>query len=376
MSPFRRTDSRHWQVAPTITLPGRGRVRLPARTTRETRRARAEAIEATLRALPGMGYSDLLEAYIADPTLTPDELHAAKMAGRLDELRERQADPDLRDVLARARAGTKDRAVLVGMDTIERLAPAGARFSLLTDRRAVRAMLEAREAEGVKRNTVRRCLYRAIATTLAVELPKARRLEILGELEYGSVDDERRIQVTKADLDRLFSLIVEPAFRELVRVAVTTGIDRGALLKIRPRHLDGDRLQVFDRKTSSRMRVIRIPDVAQAAIRRTAMFNRAGPNDRVWTYTGAQVYSRWRAAAVAADLEYDGFGILRFKDLRAVFATAYLAAGGNIKELMHIMGHTQLATTVRYVKRLPLEQSADMAAAAAWLGVDRYLEAG
>lgn len=44
---------------------------------------------------------------------------------------------------------------------------------------------------------------------------------------------------------------------------------------------------------------------------------------------------------------------VRWKNLRGVFATHYLTAGGDSRNLQLIMGHATLAITLRYLRRLP-----------------------
>ena len=95
MSPHRRKGSPYWQLSPRVTLPGRGRIRLPSRSSGTRSKATASAMGRTLQELPSMGFSDLLERYISDPSLTPGEIHAAKLAGRLEEIRAGNDDPPL-----------------------------------------------------------------------------------------------------------------------------------------------------------------------------------------------------------------------------------------------------------------------------------------
>lgn len=353
-------------------------LQLPQRSSGTTRKAEAAAMESTLRELPLMGYADLVERYIEDPALTPAELHAAKLLpGGLDEVRRRAADPVLATVVSEAKAGERDVRTLQGFAQLEKILEQkkDARLSLLATPNAVRDMLIAHEADGRRRNTVRRGLYRALIAVMDRGLGHAKRIEVLSEVRYGPEDDERRIPITRTDVDRLVREVIDPVMSDLVRVALGTGIDQAPILRIRPKHLDPEGLLlVLDGKNAHRFRKIWVPEPVQGAIRRAAAHSRAGQEDRVFPFTRFQVRGHFDAAVERAGLTFEKYGKLRFKDCRAIFATAYLASGGNLKNMMHIMGLTRRETAVRYAKMVPDDHQDEMIATASWLGVDRYLE--
>ena len=80
-----------------------------------------------------------------------------------------------------------------------------------------------------------------------------------------------------------------------------------------------------------------------------------------WTKHG--VRSRWEAAREGAGLPW-----LRFKDLRSVFADAYVEAGGTIKDLQGVLGHATGATSIRYTRAQPIRQRGAMEAAERVMG--------
>ncbi len=100
----------------------------------------------------------------------------------------------------------------------------------------------------------------------------------------------------------------------------------------------------------------------------TIVFRRAtavrSPREAVFALTYKQFRGRWEAARETANLAH-----VRFKDLRGVFATAFLEAGGIPKDLQHILGHTTPAMTLRYIRRLQQQKAMDGAAQA--LRLDR-----
>lgn len=376
MSPFRRPDSPYWQIRPTVVIPGRGKVRLNAISTGTKDRRRAEAMDAMVRDLPLQGYGDLVELLVAGE-VSIDELYAAHLAGQLEDVRRRARDPVLAESIERVLPTVSDDRARSGMgrllDLVERASDVRGeiRLSYLTDPRNVTKVLRLRESEGVKRNTVRRSLYRAISELLAHELGTGRKTEIMAEVQFPTEDDERQVTLTRDQIQALLAAPTEERFRYAVELALTTGVDRKPLLALEGRHWHEDKgeLAIPDRKTRARLRTITLPERARAAVRGAIRVGRVGPTDRLFPWTRHQFRDRWDAAREDAGLPW-----LRFKDLRAVFATYFLTAGGSPKQLREILGHSDLKTTLRYVKRLPVEQGPEMEATARSLGLGRHLK--
>lgn len=65
---------------------------------------------------------------------------------------------------------------------------------------------------------------------------------------------------------------------------------------------------------------------------------------------------------------------VRFKDQRSVFATAYLEAGGSVKNLQRILGQADIKTTIRYLRRLSIRFPDETQAAAEHLCRCRHLK--
>ncbi len=378
MSPFKRTGSPYWQVWPTVVVPGEGRRRIGPWSTRTKDYARADKMESTLQELPLMGYGDVLKMLLRKET-TVQEIYAAKLGGGLDELRSRSGNPLLKDAVGeedqpdsfvatrdddRVRAGARHIVRLV----VEVSGDRAPRMSWLKEPKNVEAMLKRREREGLKRNSVRRSLYRAVAELLEREIGRQDKTAVLAEVRFAAEDDERDIRVTPGEIQRLLGACIGPLFREAVEFAVTSGIDRTPLLRIRPRYFDEStgELQVLDRKTKARPRTIQLSETAQASLRRAIVMGRAGMDALVFDWSVGQFRHRWDAACERAELPW-----LRFKDLRAVFATAYLTAGGSVKNLQQILGHADVKTTIRYLKRIAARHGLEMQATADHLGLGR-----
>jgi len=63
-----------------------------------------------------------------------------------------------------------------------------------------------------------------------------------------------------------------------------------------------------------------------------------------------------------------GLDWLRLKDLRSVFADAFVEAGGTLKDLQAVLGHSSGKTSMRYTRAQPIRQMDTMEAAAQVLG--------
>jgi integrase len=384
----KRSGSPYWQVAPTLALPGRGRIRLPARSSRTTSRAAAKAMSRTLQELPAMGYADLVERYLSDPSLSPGEVHAAKLSGTLDRIRLRYADPALFPLLASTTLSDAPSAHALTLlpDLIRGVREARGergepRLSWLTDAANIQTVLEAKEAQGRKRNSVYRSERRAVSHFLTAHVGAGERARIMGEVRFPREDDTRMVFLRPGEIDALLYSTVDPMFRLFLTVALGSGIDRGPLLKVRPRHWEPPILQVQDTKTRSRFRVLELGPVASGALRKAILLSGAKPDGRVFGWTVGQVRHRMDVSVQRAGLDRivlpDGTETkLRIKDLRGVFATYFLRAGGSARELQGILGHSRIETTLRYVKLLPIEEAAKLAAVEqrqglALLGIER-----
>ena len=373
MTPHRRKDSPYWQVSPRVVLPGRGRIRLPSRSSGSKSKAMAMAMSRTLAELPLMGFADILERYLMDPSLSPAEIHAAKLGGTLHTLRAGFDDPALYPLLESFQLPDppSDHALSLLPDLIDSVRKrrgerGGPRLSWLLVSSNVQAVLEAKETMGRKRNSVYRCERRAIMEFLTTQVGTARRVEIMREVRFPRQDDTRHVFLRPTEIEDLTANCMGPLFRCLVTLALGSGVDRGPLLRIRPRHFEDPVLQIQDTKTDARFRTLRLGPVAASALRKAITLTVSRPDGRVFPYTVAQVRHRFDAAVRRAGLDsivLPGGEItrLRFKDLRGVFATYYLKAGGSPRELQRILGHARIETTLRYVKSLPIEEAAKMA---------------
>lgn len=362
MSPFRRTGSPYWQV--WLTVPGYDRV--GPWSTGTTDAKRAESMEAMLRELPMRGHGEILRM-IGRNGLSLADVYVAHIEGRLAEVRSMMKDPLLATAVQRRRVRTKDERILHGLHDLERLAPQGARVSWLADPKNISEALHTREREGLKRNSVRRSLYRACCEVLQDELGSAEKTRILSEVRFPTAKDERDAKLQPAEIASLLTAAenVDPRFGCMIGLAVTSGVDRAPLLKIRPRDFDEatGELHVRDTKTAARPRTLLLSVPAANYLRRGILLSKPGADGLVFPWTIHQVRNQWDAAREAAGLDW-----LRFKDLRSVFADAFVRAGGTLKDLQAVLGHSSGKTSMRYTRVQPVEQRKAMEGAAAAMG--------
>ena len=193
----------------------------------------------------------------------------------------------------------------------------------------------------------------------------------MSEVKFPVAKDERDAKLRADQVARLLDSTPDPLYECFIGLAVTSGIDRGPMLKIRPSDYDDltGALDVQDTKTDARPRTLQLPTTAATFLRRAILLAHPGMDDLVFTWTAGQVRHRWRHVRQAAALPG-----LRFKDLRSVFADAFVEAGGTLKDLQVVLSHSSGKTSMRYTRAQPIRQQDTMERAAQVLGfVPRHL---
>lgn len=374
--PFKHRRSKFYQVE-MRDLPGVGWT--GRMSTRTTSRRLAERMERCLvhlaeRSLLEPVWRDLLDRVIAKEVKLPDLLQASS-AGTLEQLLRGLTDPPLAEAVeAWLTEANPGRTVRMGADHLLRLAPETARFSYVCNTASVRTLCLDLEATGLKRNSVRRMLLRAISLLLRHHLGTAERNRILADLNYTAEDDTREVLLEPqqiADLltacQTLASDTGSPLYHELglvVQLALATGADRGVLVAGRraggtAAGLSWAQLRIYqeddgtltgevyldDRKAKARQRTVRLgPALCDALVQQAAITN-TGPTSQVFQLGYEQMDYHWNKARLRADLPR-----LRFKDLRSQFAIYGQRAGIAQATLMGAMGHTDMAQTARYAR--------------------------
>lgn len=367
MAAYRTGGSGPFKIGPK-RLPGGVEIGRISTGTHDKRAA--DIMELAVEELAMSGWGDLVGRLGKDLRL-PD-LYAAKLQGpdALRSLRDQATDPPLSKVITRAETYIDDTRARHGLKELrgylEQMGQAGARLSWLSNPVNINALyVHARAASGKPANSIRRSLHRAVSEILRTELGRGKMLAVMADVKKPAANDERTVDLTPAQIQTLLDEL-DDEVRPVIEFALTTGIDLTPILRLRPQDYDPDTgtVQVDDRKTASRKRSVPVPAAAEVIIRRHAL---GRPEDApLFGLTRWQVGHRFDAARKAAKLPE-----VRIKDLRGVFATNYLRAGGSPKDLMSIMGHTSMTMTLRYLRRLPARQRAEMDAAAERMGLGR-----
>lgn len=392
--PFKRSNSRYYWMGPLRA----GTVHIPRMSTGQTTKVLATAVENAMRELAATGYADLVQR-VADGELSPPDLYAAKLNGKdaLLALRNQQEDPPLAEVVLGTPTPDRDehgepireggfRDELTderhqdGMDILLALAPKDARFSWIRDptnlnglyRRALRGEDEKgkarRRGEGRRPHTVRRSLHQSIAALLKDRLGRGAMLAIMAEVDVPGGNDERTVMLSQKEIDAVLSAS-DPEFRPLVALTLTTGIDRTPLQAALVGDYDDEQgtLTVRDTKTSARPRMLILREEpvlenAEPWLRELIAGKEAG--EAICSLTNRQIQKRWEAVR-----EQVGRSDVRWKDLRGIFATYYLQAGGDPRILQDVLGHATMTMTLRYLKRLPIGSRRHVSESAKTMGL-------
>lgn len=348
MAAFKIKTSDVFRIEPTV--PGVGKLPRMSAGTRDLKIARqmedALVTIATRDQMP-----DLIEQ-LRSGTVKLKEVWSAHLKPKkerleaLESLRTRQHDTLLSEVVPQRKTRTKDERVKSGYDQLLELAPKDARVSWLTVSTNLNDIYE-RAMEERAANSVRRSLHRAVCDLLTNKYGRGKMLAVIADAEVPGEQDERAIEVSREKIKELADAAnSDPVFVNAVGFAITTGIDRAPMLKLTPTSVDEDGIvTVDDTKNPGRFRRFKLDTEALRYFRLACAGKK---NDQaVFNYSNSQLRDRWEALR-----EKVGRKDLRWKDLRAVYATYALEAGMSPRELQHRLGHSTMSMTLRYVKRI------------------------
>lgn len=348
MTAFRIKGTPFYRIEPTVEGIGR----LPRMSTGTRDKKIAEQMEAMLSQLANSGYADLIvqvrDGHVRLPEVWRAHMKAPKdRQAALDALQSRKDDPLLSKVVEDRKPAVRDARVLDGYAQLLEHAPAAARISWLTVPNNISDLYE-RALATRKPNSVRRSLHRAVSDLLKRRYSRGRMLAIMADTEVPGENDERKVNLGPDEIRKAIDA-ADPEFANAVGFALTSGVDQGPMCRLLVRSLaDDDVLHIADTKTAYRDRRFKLDADAARYFRLAAAGKQ--PNDRVFPWTKKQVETRWEAVRKAIGRED-----VRWKDLRGVFATYFLEAGGSPRELQLIMGHSTLAMTLRYIRRMAVK---------------------
>lgn len=146
--------------------------------------------------------------------------------------------------------------------------------------------------------------------------------------------------------------------KDIVLVALRTGMRRGELLGLRKSDLDFERklICLSKTKTNSLREIPIIPEIQ--AVLKTHVFGKADTEYVFAKADGSRMFSNktafWMALAKA------GIKNFRFHDLRHTYASDLVSAGVDIFTVSKLLGHANVKTTMIYAHLTPNHRKAEM----------------
>lgn len=379
--PFKRKRSPYFQVR-RKRLPGYGDTgQISSGTTNKDVAVRMEEMleELADAALLRPSMRELLDRICRHEVSLADAL-SARNRGHLDEMVSNLVDPVLADAVRDySEMVDPDRTTRMGFAMIIDHAPAGSRLSYLRVAKHVTSMLHAAEAEGRKRNTVRRTMMRAMRSLLRHHVGTSAMQDVFHDVTFASENDAREEYLTAKEIGRLLEACECKGRTELatiIQTALLTSADRGVLLAgNKPvgysRGLLVRDVQVFydttedrysgtiylhDTKTETRSRTLPITDLLCRQLIRCCHGKQ--PDDPVFDLSYYGLDYVWKEVRVAAGLTH-----ITFKDLRHTTAVHAEQSGMPLTVAARGLGHRDETMTRRYQKHravVSLEQIAAM----------------
>ncbi len=339
--PYKRKGIYYVDLRP----PGYPR-RIGPLSTRQTRKDVARDMESTVRTFARDGRHKFLDGLLAGEfTLT--DLHAAKVAGRLDELTDDKIDRPLEGVLKDFLVGHDRRYAPIVRRILKQAGP-GARLSWLADSENVQAIVRQYEAEGLTADTERREVS-AIKLILSEQLGKATRTQVFDKVQLRRTKKGRTRWLNRDEIRSVREVAGD--WWPVIELALVTGIRRGELLNLLVRDLDlqAGTLTVEHGKSESARRMLPLSGELPALLRGWIAAEELEPQDRLFPgVTERRLQAAWtqiREAAKIADV--------RFHDLRHSYAVQMTKAGMPLVELKNRLGHSSIEQTDRYAAYIP-----------------------
>jgi integrase len=153
--------------------------------------------------------------------------------------------------------------------------------------------------------------------------------------------------LTKEEIARLLPEC--PVYlKELVEVAIHTGMRKGELFNLQWKDIAGGFIYVEKTKTEE-PRQIPINDTLARVFKRIRrrQWQQGIKSEYVFTYQGAKLIQSVKKSFSSA-LKRAGIVDFRFHDLRHTFASQVLMRGGSLKEVQELLGHKDIKMTMRY----------------------------
>lgn len=193
--------------------------------------------------------------------------------------------------------------------------------------------------------------------TLRAAFATAMRWKLITENPWKSVamvriPDQQPLYMSKKDFSRFLATIREPWFKDLILVAVLTGLRRGELLNLQWNDVDfGNRLlhvqsSIFFKTKGGRRRAVPMNEMVFSVLWRRAQSNvdRGVFLVKGRTIRGDLIVHKFKRYVREAGLDPK----LHFHSLRHTFATWLVQEGISIYEVQKLLGHSNITVTQVY----------------------------
>jgi len=164
------------------------------------------------------------------------------------------------------------------------------------------------------------------------------------------------VLLSRSDVRKLLQSTADPRIRLLIALAASTGLRRQEILHLKWSDVDGDSITVrpkdgWESKTYQRRRVY-VPSPVVSMLneyRRVQRFN----SDEDWLFTARSTRRRLSEVSKPLRRAFSAAGLYKrwtlLHGVRHSAASEMLLNGTDLRTLMEILGHKNLATTQRYV---------------------------
>ncbi len=151
---------------------------------------------------------------------------------------------------------------------------------------------------------------------------------------------------------RLLPLLIgdRAHLRPMVILAINTGLREMELLALKAEQIDFNQRAILVTETKSgKDRWVPMNDVAERLLRE--LCDDARRRKHAYLFTNRKTRSHYTTIKTAWNFacELAGISDLHFHDLRHTFGTRAAAGGAALGDLQKVMGHAQIATTMKYV---------------------------
>lgn len=355
MTPYQRGDSPYYYVDLTLS-DGRRLVR----STKETSKRRAQAIESTIREMDTTGRHDVLDALV-DGEISPKQLHSAKLAGRVDDLMDDAYDPPLGEAVQSYLNYEPHRHARHGLEKMLEVAPSDARLSWARDAENLREVVAWYRTNDYAAGTERRQMQ-YLSKFLRHHFGHEVRDRLWRRVELRSQDSERCAWLTPDEV-RAIQEIASRRMWVLIATAMATGLRLGELLALLVRDVDLEYGLIRVREGKSDAAKRKVPVGGRPLERLEQFIRERGLEDkeRIWPdLTNNKVWHRWHRyrkhlglTIEGSDPEDEDPDWFRFHDLRHHYAVYMARQGVPLTELRDLLGHSTLRMVERYAIYTP-----------------------